>query len=366
MSLKDYLLFSVGDALLAYRTRPSAIRGALSRRAYSRAGAPSADSVVIGVVQMRLDLIDDGVAFALKYADLMQQAVERGAQLIVFPAYTWLSLLGLLPPARELAARGVTLSAAVEGFASDGGLTRQSIFRTMVSSVRRIFETTAAELARRFNVYLMPGTSITADRSGHLFDTAYLFGPDGRLIGTQLNLHKSRTDKQRDRLSVGSQVGVFELPFGKLAMPVSMDHTFWETARIATLRGADILLGSSAVEYGAKFRSALCGAASRIQESPAYSLHACCISQLFGLNISGPSSILAPVGVWDNESVFMAQTKTPDQEEVIVARLDIAFLRKWRATQPRDFNLGLYGKYLPLAYEMYRTRVIQDGRRKVT
>jgi predicted amidohydrolase len=366
MTLKDYLLAPVTHALLAYRTRPGAIRSALARRPYTRAGALAADSVVIGVVQMRLDLIDDGVAFALKCADLIQQAVERGAQLIVFPAYAWLPILGLLPSVREYAAKGVTLSAAVEEFAPDDGLTLQDVIRTVVPAVRRIFETTAGELARRFGVYLMPGTSITSDRSGHLFETAYLFGPEGTLIGTQRRLHNSRTEKKRGWLSVGSEVGVFELPFGRVAMPVRADQAYWETARTARLRGADILLGSSAEENGDKFYMALRSIASRIQESTVYGAHACCVTKLFGSNICGPSSIVAPLGVWDNESVFVAQTKTHDQEEVIAARLDLAFLRNWRAAQPRDFNVGLYDKYLPRAYEMYRTRVTQDGRRKVT
>lgn len=365
MALKDYLLSIAIDALLTYKSRPDAIRRALSRGQYARAMAPSPDSVVIGVVQMQLDLLDDGVAFALKCRDLVQQAVERGAQLIVLPEYVWLPILGLLPPVRELAAKGVTLQAVVEELAPGGGLTIESVFRTIAPAVRRIFETTGSELAKRFGVYLMPGTAIIADKAGRLYNTAYLFGPDGALIGTQRKMHKAMMEKNWDWLSVGGEVGVFDLPFGKLAMPVCMDHTYWETTRVAGLRGADILLDFSAEENGNEFYMAMRGVAARIQESYAYGAQAYCVTKLFGLNFCGPSHIVAPLGVWDNETIFMAQTKTHDQEEVITARLDLAYLRKWRAAQPRDFNEPLYRKYLPRAYEMYRTRVIRDGRRKV-
>jgi predicted amidohydrolase len=363
MALKDYLDSSATHVLLAYKSRSSAIRGALSRRQYTRAAAPPADSVVIGVVQMRLDLIEDGAAFALKYFDLVRQAVERGAQLVVFPEYTWLPLLGLLPSMSELAANGVTLQAAIEELAPGRGLTIEDAFRTIVPAVRRIFETTGSELARRFGVYLMPGSAITADRSGRLFDTAYLFGPDGMLIGTQRKMHKAPMEEKW--LSVGGEVGIFELPFGKLAMLVCRDQSYWETSRIAGLRGADILLGPSAEENVTGFPVAMRGIAARIQESHAYGVRACCVAKLYGLNWAGPSSIVAPLGVWDNQSIVISQTKADDQEEVIAARLDLAFLRKWRAAQPPDYNVELYRKYLPRAYEMYRTRVIQDGRRKV-
>ncbi|HEX7587372.1 MAG TPA: nitrilase-related carbon-nitrogen hydrolase [Anaerolineae bacterium] len=365
MALKDYLLSSATRALLAYRSRPSAIRGALSRRPYSHAAAASADSVVIGVIQMRLDLIDDGVAFALKYYDLVRQAVERGAQLIVFPEYAWLPILGLLPSVREWAAEGGTLQAGVEELAPGGGLTIESVFRTMVPAVQRIFETTGRELARRFGVYLMSGSAITADRAGRLFNAAYLFGPGGELIGTQRKLHQALMEKNWNWLSVGSEVGVFELPFGILAMPVGIDHAYWETGRSAGMRNVDILLGSSHVENENELFKSRLGVTARIQESYAYGAEACCVTKLFGLSFGGPSDIVAPLGAWDNESIFMAQTKTDDAEEVIAARLDLAFLRKWRAAHPRDLNVKLYRKYLPRAYEMYRTRVTQDGRRKV-
>ena len=364
MAPKDNLISSATHARLAWSSRSSAIRSALSRRPYARAATPSADSVVIGVVQMRLDLVDDGGAFALKYYDLVQQAVERGAQLIVFPDYAWLPILGLLPSMRELAVKGVTLPTAVEELAPGRGLTLEAIFRTMAPTIRRVLEATGSELARRFGVYLMPGGGFTADKSGHLFETACLFGPDGALIGTQRRIHRGQREKYG--LSVGNEVGVFELPFGKLAMPLSKDLSYWEISRIARLRGADILLGSAAENNGNDSYVALRGVASRIQEGHTYGAHACCVTKLFGLDFCGASSILAPLGVWDNESIIMAQTKSNDAEEVITARLDLAFLRKWRSAQPRDFNVGLYRKYLPRAYEMYRTRVTQDKKRKVT
>ena len=313
---------------------------------------------------MQIDLLNDGVAFAEKYYALVRDAVERGAQLIVFPEYAWLGILGLLPPVRALAEKGVTLQGAIDELAAGGGLTISSVFRTIAPAVKRIFETTGSELARQFGVYLMPGSAIVADKSGRLFNVAYLFAPDGSLIGTQRKLHP--TSLEKDWMATGSELNVFELAFGRLAMPVCMDHTYWETARVAGLLGADILLGFSAEEKGNDDYMAMRGVASRIQEDFAYGTQAYAVTELFGLNFCGPSSIVAPLGVWDDASIFVARTKTHDQEQVITAKLDLAHLRHWRELHPRDFNLDLYRKFLPRSYEMYRVRAAQHGKRKVT
>ncbi len=366
MSIQDWFVGQAVRALLAYKSRPGVIRRALARRKYPRARTPSPDEIIVGVAQMRLDLLDDGVAFADKYFDLVRQAVERGAQLIVFPEYAWLPILGLLPPVREMAEKNVTLQTAVEELAPNGGLTIEGVFRTIAPAVRRIFETTGSEVAKRFGVYLMPGSAMIADQHGQLYNTAYLFGPDGSLIGTQRKLHKAAMEQGWNWMSVGDELSVFELGFAKLAMPVCMDHTYWETARVAGLRGADILLDFSAEEKGNESYMAMRGVAARIQESYAYGVQAYCVTKLFGLNFCGPSNIVAPLGVWDDASVLMAQTKTADQEEVIAAKLDLAHLRRWRAAHPRDYNVALYRKYLPKAYTAYRARVTQDGKRKMT
>ncbi len=363
MSVRDWFLGQAIGALLAYKSRSGSIRRALSRRQFARAAVSSPDAVVVGVVQMQLDLVDDGVAFADKYYGLVREAVERGAQLIVFPEYAWLPILGLLPPVREIAEKGTTLQRAVEELAPGGGLTIEGVFRTIAPAVKRIFETTGSELAKRFGVYLMPGSAVVADWQGRLFNTAYLLGPDGELTGTQRKLHATLLEK--DWMTTGSDLAVFALPFGKVAMPVCMDYTYWETTRAAMLHGADILLGFSAEEKGNDYYMAMRGIAGRIQESYCFGTQAYGVTKLFGLNFCGPSNIVAPLGLQSDDTTYLARARTHDREEVIVAELDLACLRTFHTAHPRDFNVALYEKYLPQAYDAYRAQVTQDGRRRV-
>ncbi|MBI4786640.1 MAG: hypothetical protein HY782_06300 [Chloroflexi bacterium] len=354
MSIKDQFLSTAINALLTYKSRPSAIRSMLARRHYTRAQAPTRERVTVAVIQMRIELLDDSVRFAAKYYDLLRRAVEQGAQVVVFPEYAWLPILGLLPPVRELAQKGVTLEGAVNELAPDGGLTIEGVFKTIAPAVKRIFETTAAELAARFGVYLMPGSALKTDGAGHLFNTAYLYGPDGALIGTQPKLHP--TSMEVDWMSCGNALDVWTLPFAKIAAPVCMDFTYWETTRVATLRGAEILLDMSADATADQPHLAARGDESRIQESYAYSTRAYCVSKLFGLNFCGPSHIAAPLGLCSDSMTYLAKAQTPDQEEIIVAELDLARLREFCAAHPRDWNYALYAKYLPSVYEAHRSQ----------
>jgi len=200
------------------------------------------------------------------------------------------------------------------------------------------------------------------DDAGRLFNTAYLFAPDGSLIGVQNKLHA--TSMEVDWMSCGSELKILPLAFANVAMPVCMDYTYWETTRVATRRGADILLGFSAEAKANDFYLAMRGIETRVQESPAYGTSAFCVTKLFGLDFCGPSAIVAPIGVC-GDSTFLAKAQTHDREEVIVAELDLARLREFRAAHPHDFNLALYEKYLPSAYSTCRAGVAQDRKRKI-
>jgi predicted amidohydrolase len=362
MALKEFVLTTTTQASLAYKARGSAIRGALANRAYPRASQPTRDRVGAAAVQMHSELVDDGAQFALKCYALARQAVEGGAALIVFPEYAWLPLLGLLPAARALIENGFTLERVLQEPAmSESSAPR--IFQTLAPAIKSILETTGRELASRFGAYIMIGTGIALNSAGQMFNTAYLFGADGALIGTQAKLHP--TAREMSWMTPGEDLNIFTLPFAKLAMPVCMDYSFWETTRIAALRGVDILLGFSAEENANEFHLAMRGIASRVQESYAYGIQACGIANFAGLNFCGPSYIVASIGMRRDTTTFLARTRTPNVEEVITAELDLARLRDFRASQARDSNLELYRKYLPQAYESYRARVTQDGKRRV-
>ncbi|MGE5138872.1 MAG: carbon-nitrogen hydrolase family protein [Rudaea sp.] len=361
MGIRDRVLGTAVAALLGWKSRPGPIDAVIGRQRGPRAAVPSRDRVTAAAVQMEFNLLDGGAQYAEKVYALARAAVDRGAQLVVFPEYAWTPLLGMLPGIADLARRSSGgLESAVEELGTGAGLA--DIFRTVAPSVERAFRATGRAVSRALGIYLVSGSTISVDDSGRLYNIAYLFGPDGSLIGTQKKLHPFTNE--RDWLTCGSSLETFSLPFASLSVPVCMDFTYWETTRLAWHAGAEILVNPSADTDGdAEFLAAR-GVQTRVQECLAYGILSNLVTDLFGLHFRGPSRIVAPIGV-DPRGATLARAATADREEIVVADLDLARLREFRELQAPEFNETLHRRYFPHAYDEYRRRVERDGKRLV-
>jgi predicted amidohydrolase len=339
MTGRDWLIERGLTAMLWWKSRPGLVECALARRVFCRAASPSRNRVTVGLAQMRMELDVSAADYALRVYRLTRAAVERGAQFVVFPEYTGAPLLGLLPGAQELAK-------SMPGTAGQVGA--GDAFRVVAPAARKIYAETFSTLARQFGIYLMAGSIILPGKDGKLYSHAHLFAPDGSLFGTQRKLHLFMSEA--DWLTPGDELRVFNLPFGRVATPICMDYTFWETTRLAYLRGAEILVDPAADDVGDDEWLAARGVRMRVQESLCYGLHVFMISDVFNLHWRGRSSVYAPVGLLPPGRGVLAQAEADDQEEVVVCELDMAALRAFRAEHAPDFNVALYDKYLPRVY----------------
>ncbi len=359
MSIKERLLGSAFQKLLAHKSRASLVERAVPKTSL-RATLPTRDQVTVAAVQMEFDLLDDAGQYAKKIYTLASQAVELGAQIVSFPEYAWTPLIGMLPGVHDLAGK-VTggLESAANHFRQGAGLA--NILHTVAPYVQNAFLSTGTAVSRALGVFLMSGSTITRDDRGRLFNVAYLFGPHGEAIGAQRKLHAFTTE--RDWLTVGGSLEVFDLGFTSVALPVCMDFTYWETVRLAWLDGAEILFNPSADAMGDEEYSASRGVRARVQEAPAYGILSNMVTDLFGLHWRGPSWIVAPLGL--ERGSILAQSATSDREEVVVTELDLKRLREFRHEHHFDFNEELHSHYFPHVYEAYRQRLEREGRRVV-
>jgi predicted amidohydrolase len=349
MPMGNPMVSAATRASLAWKTRTSNVDGALSRRAFPRAVVPSRERVTVAIAQMQIELVDQVALFVDQCYRLTHAAVERGAQMIVFPEYTWLGLLGILPGAHESANQKTFLASSAT----------QSFF----SQVRQLCEATASQLASRFGVAIMFGTLPAMDKANRVFSAAPLFLPDGQMIGTQEKIYLA--PDELSWLTPGNDVRVFDLPFARVAILIGADSLRWEMARLAALHDADILIAATADAQMSEPFLALRGTPARAQEACAYGVQACAVTSLFGLKGCGPSFISAPVGMRRDPAAFITRAKTPNVEEIVIADLDLGRVREFRAAQVRDYNQELYRLYLPRARDAYHTRVTQDGKRMV-
>jgi predicted amidohydrolase len=88
------------------------------------------------------------------------------------------------------------------------------------------------------------------------------------------------------------------------------------------------------------------------------------VGDFLGFHLRGPSLICAPLALTPQGDGLLARAQSDIAEEVLLADLDLAALRRYKVEHPLSFNLPLYERYLPQAYAAYRRTEI-EGRRVV-
>lgn len=104
-----------------------------------------------------------------------------------------------------------------------------------------------AEAAADGGVYLIGGSiPERADRS--VYNTCFIYGPDGRLLGRQRKMHlfdvelESLVFRESDTLSPGTEIQVFHTPLASFGVAICFDVRFPELLRALTLKGAQIIV----------------------------------------------------------------------------------------------------------------------------
>lgn len=110
-------------------------------------------------------------------------------------------------------------------------------------------------LAEKYGIYLSAGSMpelVKAQTDGEkdrVYNTAYVFGRDGKQIGKHrkahlfdINVEGGQCFKESDTLSPGEKIGCFDTEFGKIGLCICYDFRFPETARLMAQDGAKIIL----------------------------------------------------------------------------------------------------------------------------
>lgn len=382
-SLKERLTLALLRGLLHWKSSPARVRRYLSRQSYlpgpkgqepkwdgvrepglpERPGAGAgqagrgANRIRVAAVQMRLELAKSAEDYAAKIYALTRQAVEQGAQLVAFPEDSGTGLLGLIPGIEEMAA-GANLGSSGD---IGGGLQVKDVFALSAPFVERVYTTTFSELARRWGIYIATGSAILLRdqkaQDGQIVNRAYFFGPKGEVLGTQDKCHLFPMECGWG-LTPGNDIKVFPTSWGKVAIPICMDATYFETFRIASLLGADIVIIPSANPEAYNFWRELRGIWPRVQESEVYGINSFMVGEFLGLTLTGRSGIFAPMELTPGGDGVLARAQSPTEETVVVADLDMTALRRHRVKSGlrTGFNQALYERYFPDLYRSYLER----------
>ena len=107
--------------------------------------------------------------------------------------------------------------------------------------------TALSQLAKEKKIYLIGG-SVPELAEGKVYNTCYVFAPDGSCIARHRKTHLFDIDvkggqrfMESDTLSAGRDVTLFDTPWGRMGLCICFDLRFEELARLLTLGGAKVI-----------------------------------------------------------------------------------------------------------------------------
>lgn len=339
---------------LSWRTRPQLVKKFFRNRKIKPCSALDSirlDQVRVAAAQVPLYLVDE----PLEWVELIYRQVARGAtagaQLIVFPEHITLHLLGLIPGVKKLAHAGLNQRPASSG-QEPAPISIAELFGLFGAGVEGLYQATMSYLAKEFRVYIMGGSRPVATAHG-VVNQATLFGPQGQPVGSQDKAHLLPMEAQWG-ICPGARLKIYQTELGNIAFPVCMDATYFETFRILSLLGADMVLIPIANPEEYNMWKALRGIWPRVQESYVFGIKSALVGKnFFGLDFTGKAGIFAPIEIKPPDGVVNL-AEHPEGEDLVVGDLDILQLRNKRHSRLRgaDLNLPLYRRYFPKIYSI--------------
>ena len=105
-----------------------------------------------------------------------------------------------------------------------------------------------SEAAAENNIYLFGG-SIPEKEHDCIYNTCFIFGPEGNLVGRHRKVHLFDVDikgkltfKESDTLSAGNQITLIQTPMGKIGVCICYDIRFPEMGRLLALEGVVLMV----------------------------------------------------------------------------------------------------------------------------
>lgn len=171
-------------------------------------------SIVIGVCQ--LQVVEDKFANLHKAEQMIQQAADKGANLVILPEV----FHAPYEPA------GFTNYA--ESFP---GPSTEMLSRA----------------AARHKICLVGGSIIELGTGTKLYNTSYTFGPDGELLGKHRKVHLFDVEgainfKESDVITPGNDLTIIDYQGFRFAVMICYDIRFPEWSRLAALEGAKLVV----------------------------------------------------------------------------------------------------------------------------
>ena len=311
------------------------------------------DKPIAAVVQHKLIVTKSLEELVTYYHRFLRLAKAKDSKLVVLPEYSGLavgipvfpgwrnSLLkeaatpktGLLPRLK-----GMLAGSAANVVRADLQKSLQVTLEQAPESLYDVYVSVFSELARQYGITLVAGSLYAFDAdSATLRHAAYVFGPDGELLGRQLQVIPD--PKTLEQVVPGEGWQPIDTPVGKLGILFGYEALYPEPARVLAYQAADMLITIAATQRPATYHKIRQGTIARCQENQLYGL----ASFLIGPNpfaneeepvFLGKSGVFAPLEFTPRFTGVMTELGSAQAEGVITAEWDFPALHElWRSSE---------------------------------
>lgn len=366
-------VMKLAEDWFAFKLRPDKVEKAVQRCLAGHEHIPERhhkkDEVLVACVQRSIKTLRTVKAYAAEMEGAVREAALGGAELVVFPEYNFFDMFAFIPLyplinniLRIKQQKHIRKSAESVGPEPEGKAGKAerlntgepaglgAVFYAIAKPVEHAVNTIMSKLAEAYGVYVYTGSYVLREGK-RVYNAGSLYAPGGERMGTQKKLHMTQEEDEMG-ISRGNSLNVFKLPFGAVAMPVCMDATYFETFRIASEKGAEIVILpiSNGEEYAVE--PSLRGIWGRVQESYVYGLKASQNGWVAGIHFTGVAGIFAPLSMTDGKNGAVTLSAKPEGDSLAMARLDLKALREAResAEYYGDTNPAFEAGYVEKAY----------------
>lgn len=268
-------------------------------------------TVMVAAAQYRVEFVGTWECYAAKVATQVAEAVEQGANILVFPEYACLELASLFSSALH----------------SDV----QSLLRELQSLLPRYIEL-HHQLAVEHGCYIVAASYPVRQHDGSYRNRAYFFRPDGA-YDFQDKLMMTRFEREQWLIDPSAEIKVFNTEFGRVGIAICYDSEFPLIAREQVAAGANLILAPSCTDTLAGYNRVKLGCRARAMENQCYVVMAPVVGitdwfDAFDVTV-GAAGVFAPVDRGFPDDGIVAEGVL-NADGWIVVQLDLAEIRRVR------------------------------------
>ncbi|ONI46332.1 nitrilase [Candidatus Epulonipiscioides gigas] len=189
----------------------------------------------------------------------------------------------------KLFKQGVKLVVAPEMCTTGYGYTNRKSIEDYVDTLPGKATNAISELTKKYDAYVVFGLAEKDVETDLYYNSAALVGPEG-YIGKYRKMHQWETEEHWAAWG-DIEVPVFSTELGNIGINICMDASYFESARLAALDGADILAFSTNSSGGAVW-----ALPARAIQNGIYIVSANRSNTELGYHMIGASAIWSPLG----------------------------------------------------------------------